>query len=767
MTNPLPKAVRPREVPADADLDHPSLYFNQELSWIDFNWRVFGQARDPSLPVLERVRFLGIAARNLDEFVQKRIGGLRRQEAAGVTRTASDGRLPSEVLALAREARHVMEVEIDRYWGEELKPLLAEVAGVRVIGYGGLTTAQEHELTLYFREHLYPILTPLAVDPSHPFPFISNLSLSLAIEMRDPDSAVLHFARVKVPVHRERWLPVRGTGGDRRFVAIEEIVRHNVAELFRGMEIIRVHAFRVTRNADIEREEEEAEDLIAMISEELRERRLAPVVRLEVEKAMPPHLRALLLKELDLGVEDLVELEEELALADCIELGNLHLPEHQLEPWQPAVPDWLALADGEGAAERDIFSVLREGDVLVHHPYERFSSTILRLLQEAAADPSVLAIKQTLYRTSDDSQVIRALLRAADHGKQVAVMVEVKARFDEQNNIEWARMLETVGAHVTYGVVGLKTHAKALLVIREEDGHPRMYCHIGTGNYHKENAGVYTDLGLLTCDHEIGADLVNLFHYLTGYAPAQTYRRLVVAPGLMRRTFAELIAREVANARERRPARIVAKMNAMDDSEIIRLLYGASRAGVSIDLIVRGHCCLRPGLAGYSENIRVISIIGRFLEHDRIFYFDNGGDPEFFIGSADWRRRNLDSRVEAVVPIDDARLKVRLGRVLELALADNQLAWELSPTGRYERRSPAPREEPVTLHQALMEDAGLRKWARWPDGDSRSTEVDGPTRVTPISPVPELAESDSGESTSTPRLDPGPGSRPRGRRASA
>ena len=714
MTNPLPRAVRPREVLPGAELDHPSLYFNQELSWLDFNWRVFEQARDSDLPVLDRVRFLGIAAHNLDEFVQKRIGGLRRQEAAGVTKTASDGRLPSEVLTLVREARHRMEIEFDRYWGE-LKPLLAEVAGVRMVDYGALTPAQKHELALYFREHLYPILTPLAVDPGHPFPFISNLSLSLAIEMQDPGSSTLHFARVKVPVHRERWLPVESTGEDLLFVAIEEIVRQNVAELFRGMEIIRVHAFRVTRNADVEREEEEAEDLIAMISEELRERRLAPVVRLEVEKTMPPHLRTLLLNELDLGVEDLVELGGELALEDCIELGNLHLPEHQLEPWEPVVPDRLVPAEGESAVERDIFCVLREGDILVHHPYQSFSSTVLRLLQDAAEDPAVLAIKQTLYRTTDDSQVVGALLRAADHGKEVAVMVEVKARFDEQNNIEWARMLETVGAHVTYGVVGLKTHAKALLVIREEDGHPRAYCHISTGNYHKENAGVYTDLGLLTCDPEIGADLVNLFHHLTGYAPGQVYRRLIVAPGMMRRAFAELVAREVANARAGHPARVVAKMNALDDPEIIRLLYEASRAGVSIDLIVRGHCCLRPGLAGYSDNIRVISIIGRFLEHDRIFSFDNGGDPEFFIGSADWRRRNLDSRVEAVVPIDDPELKERLGRVLELALADNQLTWELSASGHYERRSPAPGEEPARLHQALMEDAGDRTVGRRPN----------------------------------------------------
>ena len=611
-----PQAVQPREVPQDAELTDPSLYFNRELSWLDFNWRVFQQALDPTLPTLERIRFLGISASNLDEFVQKRVGGLRRQEAAGVKKASADGRRPAEVLTLVREATNVMEVAIDRVWTDELKPRLAEAVGVRVVDYASLSQVQERELALYFREHLYPILTPLAVDPGHPFPFISNLSLSLAIEMRDPRSSSLHFARVKVPIREGRWLPVPGAGSEYEFVAIEEVVRHNVGELFCGMEIIHVHAFRVTRNADVEREEEEAEDLIAVISEELRERRLAPVVRLEVETSMPTHLRALLLKELDLSVEALVESQGELALEDCLELADLDLPEHQIEPWEPIVPDRFAAAETEGSTERDVFSLIREGDVLVHHPYESFSGTVLRLVQEAAEDPAVLAIKQTLYRTSGDSQIVRALLRAADRGKQVAVMVEVKARFDEQNNIEWARMLETAGVHVTYGVLGLKTHAKVVLIIREEGGHPRTYCHIGTGNYHKENARVYTDLGLLTCDPEIGADVVNLFHYVTGYACTHPYDRLIVAPGTMRKAFDDLIAEEIANAKTGIPGRIVAKMNAVDDRQIIRRLYEASCAGVHVDLIVRGHCCLRPGLLGYSENIRVVSIIGRFLEHD-------------------------------------------------------------------------------------------------------------------------------------------------------
>ncbi len=705
----LPQAVQPQTLPKDAGLDHPSLYFNQELSWIDFNWRVFQEALEPSLPILERVRFLGITASNLDEFVQKRVGGLRRQEVAGVKQASPDGRRPPELLALVREATIAMEAAIDRTWVDDLKPLLAEIADVRILDYPSLSQEQEQELTRYFREHLYPILTPLAVDPGHPFPFISNLSLSLAIEMRDPRSGSLHFARVKVPVRSGRWLPVPGTEGACRFIAVEEIIRHNAGELFRGMEIIQVHAFRVTRNADLEREEEEAEDLIAMISDELRERRLAPVVRLEVEADMPEHLRALLLKELDLGIEDLVAVDGELALEDCLELAELDLPEYEIEPWEPVIPDRLSAKEGNGAGEGDIFSVIRAGDLLVHHPYESFSGTVLRLVEEAAQDPAVLAIKQTLYRTSDDSQIVRSLLRAADRGKQVAVMVEVKARFDEQNNIEWARILETAGVHVTYGLLGLKTHAKVVLIIREEGGHPKTYCHIGTGNYHKENAGVYTDLGLLTYDAEIGADAVNLFHFVTGYAPAQPYQKLIVAPGSMRTKFHSLIQREIDHAREGSPSRIAAKMNAIDDPKIIGQLYEASRAGVRIDLIVRGHCCVRPGLTGFSENIRVVSIIGRFLEHDRIFYFENRGDPEIFIGSADWRTRNLDTRVEAVVPIDEPALKERLVRILDLSLADNELAWELGEDGRYVQRAPAHGEEPVALHRALMEDTLARR----------------------------------------------------------
>jgi polyphosphate kinase len=717
--------VRPRQVPSGAGLDHSSLYFNQELSWLDFNWRVFHQARDPRLPILERVRFLGITASNLDEFVQTRVGGLLRQQAAHVWQPSSDGRRPQQILSLVRSAAREMSRAIAEVWNDQLKPLLMEETEIRILGYDALEGPEVEALAQHFRARLYPILTPLAVDPGHPFPFISNLSLSLAIEMREPRSASLHFARVKVPVSEGRWHPVPGGDSPYRFIALEEVVRRNVGELFRGMEIVHVHAFRVTRNADIEREEEEAEDLIAMISDELRERRLAPVVRLEVEKAMPEHVRALLLKELEIGPEDLVEVSGELALGDCLELAGLDLPEHQIERWEPVVPRRFLVAEAEGIRERDIFSVIREGDVLVHHPYESFTATVQRLVEQAAEDPAVLAIKQTLYRTSEQSPIVEALLRAADRGKQVAVMVEVKARFDEQNNIEWARILETAGIHVTYGVLGLKTHAKLLLIVREENEQPRAYCHIGTGNYHTRNARVYTDLGLLTCNPAIASDVVNLFHSLTGYAPDQRYDRLVIAPGAMRERFHQLIDREIAAAREGREAQIVGKMNALDDPRIIRQLYEASRAGVRVDLIIRGHCCLRPGLPGYSENIRVVSLIGRFLEHDRIYMFWNRGEPELYIGSADWRSRNLDTRVEAIVPIDGLELKARLMHILQTALSDNQLSWELNAGGRYVRRSPAAGETAVDLHRALMEDTLRRREGAEP------TSADGGRRTRP------------------------------------
>jgi len=694
----------PQPVPEDAPLDHPSLYFNSELGWLDFNWRVIHQARDPEIPLLERVRFLAIACGNLDEFYQKRVGGLKRQKAAGVTRLSYDGRTPEEQLGLILRAAGKMQAEITRCWEEELKPLLRTEADVVVSDFAELTGEQQKLLDRQFFEHLYPVLTPLAVDPGHPFPFVSNLSLSLAVGMRQPGRDALYFARVKVPRSHGRWVRVPLSAHAHHFVPVEQMIARNVGALFSGMEVVSVNPFRVTRNADIARFEEEADDLISMISGELRERRSAPVVRLEVDGRMPRRVLQILLRELELRPDDVVRVDGLPALADSADLAALDLPAFRFEPWEPRIPPRLAF-ESETDEDRNIFSIIRRGDILVHHPYESFNASVQRLLDEAADDPSVVAIKQTLYRTSPNSPVVRALLRAAEHGKQVAVLVEVKARFDEANNIEWAQRLENAGVHVTYGLVGLKTHAKVLLVIRQEGGRPQAYCHVGTGNYHAGTARVYSDLGLLTANPAIAREVIQLFHSLTGHAPDQTYHNLLVAPRNMRRRFHDLIHREIEHREAGREARIIAKMNALDDPAIIQELYRASRAGVRIDLIVRGHSRLRPGLPGFSANIRIRSIIGRFLEHDRIYWFANGGDPEAFLGSPDWRERNLGSRVEAVAPVFDPELRARIRHILEIQLADNCLAFELGPEGAWIQHRPAAGEPERNCHEILMREA--------------------------------------------------------------
>ena len=712
----LPRAVAPQDVPEGADLDHPGLYFNRELGLLDFNWRVFHQAVDPRNPLLERVRFLSIACSNLDEFFQKRVGGLKRQLAAGVQTLSLDGRTPGDQLELISAAAQEMYAAIIHAWERTLRPLLRAEAGVVVSGYAELDPAQKEALDHYFRERIYPVLTPLAVDPSHPFPFISNLSLSLAVLMRHAARNTLHFARLKVPAQQGRWLAVPHSPHRFHFVPLEQVIQANIAQLFRGMEVVSVHAFRVTRNADVDRDDDETEDLLAMISEELRERRFAPVVRLEVEREMPREVRQLLVRELELEPGDVYEARGPVALADCAQLADLDIPAHRYEPWEPVVPEPLQ-HEGETEEERNIFSIIRRGDVLVHHPYDSFTASVQRLLDEAALDPRVVAIKQTLYRTGGgDSPVVKSLIRAAERGKQVAVLIEVTARFDEENNIRGAEIMEDAGVHVTYGLIGLKTHSKVTLIVRDEGGPPRTYCHIGTGNYHAKTSRMYTDLGLFTCHDEIGDDLVNLFHFLTGYAPDQQYTRLVVAPRDMRRVFEERIAREVEVQEAGGTGRIIAKMNALDDPGIIKALYGASRAGVKVDLIVRGHSRLRPGLPGYSENIRVVSLVGRFLEHDRVYYFENGGQPEVFIGSADWRERNLNERVETVVPVLEPALRERLVQMLHYALSDNRLAWDLGDDGHYVQRSPARGEPVVNFHELLMRDAlersrrGNRPW---------------------------------------------------------
>jgi polyphosphate kinase len=710
ITPQLPQAVKPQPVPPEAGLDHPSLYFNRELGLLDFNWRVLAQARDYRVPLLERVRFLAITSSNLDEFFQRRAGGLKRQLGAGVQTLSLDGRTPGEQLSFIAEAAQEMYAAITQAWSQELRPLLCEDADVVIADWTELDGAQQKELNRYFRENIYPVLTPLAVDPGHPFPFISNLSLSLAVLMRHGARNTMHFARLKVPTTQGRWVAVPGSPHRHHVLPVEQLIQANVAELFPGMEIVSASAFRITRNADVDRDDDDVEDLLDMISEELRERRFAPVVRLEVERGMPPEVRDLLIRELELEPADVYEAADLVDHADCVAFADLDLPAHKYDPWEPVTPDPLR-HEGETEDERNLFAILRHGDLLVHHPYESFTASVQRMLNEAADDPAVLAIKMTLYRTGVQSPVVQALLRAAERGKQVAVLVEVTARFDEANNIVGAQMLEDAGVHVTYGLVGYKTHSKVTLVVRLEDGRPRTYCHIGTGNYHAKTTRAYSDLGLLTSNPEIGADLVNFFHFLTGYAPDQHYERLVVAPRDMRRVMEERIQREVQAQRSGGSGRIVAKMNALDDAGIIQELYRASQEGVRVDLIVRGHSRLRPGLPGYSDNIRVISILGRFLEHDRIYYFQNGGDPEIFIGSADWRGRNLNERVETMAPVLDPGLRDRLVQILHYALNDNRLAWDLQPDGQYVQRRPLPGEPEVNYQELLMRDAVARSRA--------------------------------------------------------
>ena len=706
-------SVEQRDVPDDAPLDHPHLYFNRELSTIDFNWRVLHQALDERVPLLERIFFTAITASNLDEFFRKRVGGLKRQVAAGVTTPSPDGRTPEEQLSLIREAVVPLYNRLTSFWGETLVPRLREDAGIHIHDYESLTPGQREAVDAHFRNNIFPVLTPLAVDPGHPFPFLSNLSLSLAITLHNPKRDTDQFARVKVPSNRDRWVPLPQPD---HYVPLEQVIAHNLQDLFRGMEITGAYAFRVTRNAEIRRDEEEADDLLKMISEELRERRFARVVRLEVAPSMPPDVRSLLAGELDLSPADIYETNSILGHADCMPLSGLDKPEHKYPPWEPIVPPRLQregdpttlVRRGKTADYPNIFAAIRESDLLVHHPYDSFQESVQRFVEEAARDPQVLAIKQTLYRTSENSPIVGALVDAAEKGKQVAVLVEVKARFDEANNIEWGRKLEESGVHVAYGLVGLKTHAKVTLVIRQENDEPRTYCHIGTGNYNPKTARQYTDVGIFTCNKDIGYDITNLFHYLTGHAPEQHYRELLVAPQNMRRRFEALIQREINHAADGGAGRIIAKMNQLNDESIIEELYRASQAGVEIDLIVRGHCRLRPRLENYSENIRVISILGRFLEHTRIFYFGNDGDEALYLGSADWMSRNLNDRVEAIVEVKSPSHKERLLDLLDRALADRQSAWDLHANGRYVQRRPASTADATGFQEHLMDEARAR-----------------------------------------------------------
>ena len=685
----------------DAVAESP-LFLNRELSWLEFNARVLHEAFDERIPLLERVKFLAIFSTNLDEFYMVRVAGLRRQVAAGVTAGQADGLTPQEQLDAIDRRVAELRARAQRCLNDLLLPALAE-QGVRLVSMAELQPSEWLAVDDFFESQLFPVLTPLAVDPGHPFPYVSNLSLSLAVEVRDPDRGTEHFARVKVPKSLPRWVPF---GRANHFVPIEQVIGANLGALFPGMDVVGWWAFRVTRNSDLDITHQDVEDLLEMIEEQVFKRRFGEVVRLEVQEGMPAAMRQLLLDEIR-------EQEEEpsLPLTDrdvqeggaVLELGDLHLlaaldlPELKDPPFVPLVPERLR------DPARSIFEVIREGDLLVHHPFESFPATVERFLSESARDDNVLAIKMTLYRTSGDTAIVRALTEAAQRGKQVAVLVELQARFDETNNITWARTLEGFGVHVAYGLGGLKTHTKTTLVVRREADGIRRYVHVGTGNYNSKTARLYTDVGLFTCSPSMGADLSDLFNLLTGFSRQRYYRKLLVAPANMRARFIELVDREAENARAGRPARIVAKMNALVDPEIIEALYRASQAGVRVDLIVRGVCCLRPGVPGVSETIRVTSIIGRFLEHSRIWYFANAGSDEYYVGSADWMPRNFDRRVEAVAPVENALLHVRLRALLDTCLADNRQAWELASDGTYTQRQPG--DEPVrSTHVALLRD---------------------------------------------------------------
>ncbi|HLI54228.1 MAG TPA: RNA degradosome polyphosphate kinase [Acidimicrobiales bacterium] len=681
-------------------------FLNRELSTLDFNGRVLALAENDSLPLLERVKFLAIFSQNMDEFFQVRVAGLKDQLAAGIG-TAPDGLSVSDQLKAIRSATEALLERRRVAFLEQVVPGLA-AHGVRLSDWESLDEADRAWAGRVFAERIFPVLTPLAVDPGHPFPYISNLSLNLAVIVRDPAAGQRRFARVKIPPLLPGLLAM--PDGE-RFVALEQVIAAHLASLFPGMQIESHHAFRVTRNADLTLEEEEADDLLVAVEMELRRRRFGRAVRLEVDASMTDEVRALLARELDLQPEDLYDVHGPLDLTALWQIHNLDRPELKEEPFTPLTPGRLAGTDGEPV---DIFAAIREGDILVQHPYDSFSESVEEFIAQASRDPNVLAIKQTLYRTSGDSAIVRSLIRAAERGKQVAALVELKARGDEAANIGFARALEQAGVHVVYGLVGLKTHSKTALVVRQEGDGIRRYCHIGTGNYNASTARVYEDIGILTASPEIGADLTDLFNYLTGYSRRVEYRRLLVAPTTLRPRMAELIAAETA----RGPAgRIVWKLNNLVDPAIIDALYEASRAGVRIDLVVRAICCLRPGVPGLSDNIRVRSIVGRWLEHSRIYWFSDGASPlngtlpdggSYFIGSADMMDRNLDRRVEAVVPVESPELQDRLKEILLTDLADDMRSWELAADGSWHR---VPTVEGVNAQQRFQELALARtKW---------------------------------------------------------
>ncbi len=691
------------------NLRDPALYQNRELSWLEFNRRVLAEALDPRTPLLERVKFLAIFSSNLDEFFQVRVSGVREQVALHVAERGADAIPPAQELIEIRARARRMVDKHSRCLEDDVLPALA-ANGIRIYrAFADVPESEGEYLTEYFNTMVFPVLTPLAVDPGHPFPHISNLSISIAVSLADADGEP-RFARVKVPKLLPRWVPLRAPN---EFLPLEVLISTHLQSLFPGMKLIGCHPFRITRNSDLNLEvgdgdSDEADDLLEMIQEEVRNRKFGEVVRLEVHESMPASLRKLLIEEfneadaeegegLPLAYEDVFEVGGLLDASDLMSIASLEIPKLRDEPFTPVTPRRLA-------DDRDIFEVIREGDLFLHHPYDSFQGSVERLITAAVNDPDVLAIKITLYRTG--GEIARLLAHAAEMGKQVAVLIELQARFDEENNIIWAKRFEDIGVHVSYGVAGLKTHAKVLLVVRREGDRIRRYVHIGTGNYNPITSKFYTDFGVFTADPDLGADLSDLFNVLTGFAAPAGYRKISVAPRWMKPKLLDLISRETLHAQAGKPARIIAKLNALVDQDVIIELYKASMAGVQVDLIVRGICCLRPGIDGVSDNIRVISILGRFLEHSRGFVFRNGGKEEVFITSADWMPRNLERRVEAAVPIEDPRHRAEIRRLFELMLEDNRQAWDMQPDGSYVQRRPAPGEADRGSQQILIDRAG-------------------------------------------------------------
>ncbi|TWJ30790.1 polyphosphate kinase [Micromonospora sagamiensis] len=677
-------------------------FLNRELSWLDFNARVLTLAEDPRTPLLERAKFLAIFASNLDEFYMVRVAGLKRRLQAGLPVRGGD-RMPLRTqLDLVAGKTAGLVGRHATCFVDDVQPKLA-AEDIHLLNWSDLGDPERERLRTYFREQIFPVLTPLAVDPAHPFPYISGRSLNLAVTVRDPHGGAELFARVKVPNNVPRFVRVCRDLPGVRFLPVEELISVHLGQLFSGMQVVECHPFRVTRNAELEVDEDRDEDLLQALERELARRRFGPPVRLEVAASISDHMLELLVRELDMDATDVLRVRGLLDLSALWQLyGEADRPDLKDPPFVPATHPRLT----EGEVPRSVFATLRDGDVLVHHPYHSFATSVQRFVEQAAADPNVLAIKQTLYRTSGDSPIVDALVDAAAAGKQVVVLVELKARFDEVANIGWARTLERAGCHVVYGLVGLKTHCKTSLVVRQEGNQIRRYCHIGTGNYHPKTARLYEDFGVLTADPEIGADLTDLFNVLTGYSRQTTYRRLLVAPQGIRRGLIERIEREIAHTRLGAPGLVQIKVNSLVDEEVTDALYRASRAGVHVDLIIRGMCTLRPGVPGLSENIRVRSILGRFLEHSRIFRFGNDGAAEFWMGSADLMHRNLDRRVEALVQVSDPVARAELDHVLTAAMSPEVDAFELAADGTWSRRESSPDAPSQHLQELLLRRVG-------------------------------------------------------------